>query len=48
MDSEYKLYIADSYVPATLPMERLAAYLAALARLLGVEGTQTIQWRFAR
>jgi hypothetical protein len=37
MDSEYKLYIADSYVPATLPMERLAAYLAALARLLGEE-----------
>lgn len=37
MDREYQLYIADSYTPATLPMQRLAEYMAAFARLLGEE-----------
>lgn len=35
MDAEYQFRIADSYTPATIPMERLAEYMAALARLLG-------------
>lgn len=35
MNGEYRFRIADSYTPATLPMERLARYMAALARLLG-------------
>jgi hypothetical protein len=35
MNSEYLFRIADSYTPATFPMERLAEYIAALARLLG-------------
>ena len=35
MSNEYKFRIADSYTPDTLPMERLAEYMAALARLLG-------------
>jgi hypothetical protein len=35
MDREYRFRIADSYTPATLPMERLAEYMAALAVLLG-------------
>ena len=35
MSNEYKFRIADSYTPDTLPMERLADYMAALARLLG-------------
>jgi len=35
MDSEYRFKIEGSYTPATLPMQRLAAYAAALARLLG-------------
>jgi hypothetical protein len=39
MAGEYQFRIADSYTPATLPMERLAEYMGALAALLG-EGTQ--------
>ena len=35
MDREYKFKIANSYTPQTLPMERLAAYMNAFARLLG-------------
>jgi hypothetical protein len=35
MDTEYRFLIADSYTPATIPMERLAAYIGALAQLLG-------------
>lgn len=35
MDSEYKFRIAESYTPETLPMARLAEYVAALARLFG-------------
>jgi hypothetical protein len=35
MSNEYKFRIADSYTPDTLPMERLAEYMAAFARLLG-------------
>lgn len=35
MNSEYRFQIADSFTPATIPMERLAEYMAALARLLG-------------
>lgn len=35
MNGEYQFRIADGYTPATLPMERLAEYMAALARLLG-------------
>lgn len=31
---EYRLKI-DAYSPQTIPMERLAMYLAALAKLLG-------------
>jgi hypothetical protein len=38
MDTGYSFHISDSYTPATIPMERLAEYMAALARLLG-EGT---------
>ncbi len=33
---EYELWI-DAYSPETIPLERLAAYLAALAKLLGNE-----------
>lgn len=32
---EYRFTIADSITPETLPMERLAEYVAALAKLLG-------------
>jgi hypothetical protein len=35
MDNEYRFRIADSYTPETIPMERLAEYIAALAQLLG-------------
>jgi len=35
MTSEYRFKIDGSYTPATMPMERLAAYLSELARLLG-------------
>jgi hypothetical protein len=37
MDSEYRLRIVDSYTPATLPMKRLAEYVATFAKLLGDE-----------
>ncbi|TAV54929.1 hypothetical protein ELI29_18630 [Rhizobium leguminosarum] len=33
--SEYRFWIANSYTPETLPMDRLAEYMAAYARLLG-------------
>lgn len=33
--SEYRFRIANSYTPETLPMDRLAEYVAAYARLLG-------------
>jgi hypothetical protein len=32
---EYRFTIADSFTPETLPMERLADYIAAFAKLLG-------------
>jgi hypothetical protein len=32
---EYRFTIADSFTPETLPMERLAEYVAAFAKLLG-------------
>src|SRR5262245_47695381 len=35
MDGRYRFRIADTYTPATLPMERLAEYMTALAALLG-------------
>jgi len=35
MSTNYRFRIADSYTPDSLPMERLAEYMAALARLLG-------------
>lgn len=35
MKSEYRFRIADSLTPQTLPMERLAEYMASLAKLLG-------------
>ncbi|MGB3390245.1 MAG: hypothetical protein WBA88_19930, partial [Pseudaminobacter sp.] len=35
MSTNYKFRIADSYTPDTLPMERLAEYMIALAKLLG-------------
>lgn len=35
---EYRFTIADSFTPETLPMERLAEYVAALAKLLGEPG----------
>lgn len=34
-DAIYSFTISDSYTPATIPMERLAEYMAALAKLLG-------------
>jgi hypothetical protein len=37
MDREYRFRIAASYTPSTLPLERLAEYMVALARLLGEE-----------
>ncbi len=33
-DDEYEFWI-DAYTPETIPMERLAKYLAALAKMLG-------------
>ena len=33
-DDEYKFWL-DAYTPATIPMERLAKYMAALAKMLG-------------
>lgn len=35
MSQEYRFRIADSFTPETLPMERLAEYMAELAKLLG-------------
>jgi hypothetical protein len=35
MQGEYRFHIADSFTPETLPMFRLAEYVAPLARLLG-------------
>ncbi|MCH8951114.1 MAG: hypothetical protein IID49_03165 [Proteobacteria bacterium] len=35
MQSEYRLRIAESFSPGTLPMERLAKYVMAFAKLLG-------------
>lgn len=35
MDDTYKFTIDGAYSPATLPMDRLAEYMAALAKLLG-------------
>jgi hypothetical protein len=35
MEREYRFRIVDSFTPQTLPMERLAEYIAALAKLLG-------------
>jgi hypothetical protein len=35
MEREYRFRIADSFTPETLPMERLAEYVAAFAKLLG-------------
>ncbi|URW74843.1 hypothetical protein M9980_09715 [Sphingomonas donggukensis] len=35
MDDTYQFTIDGAYSPATLPMERLAEYMAALAKLLG-------------
>jgi len=35
MSTSYRFRIADSYTPDTLPMERLAEYMAAFAKLLG-------------
>jgi hypothetical protein len=37
MSAEYRFRIAGSYTPATLPMERLAEYMAALSKFLGEE-----------
>lgn len=39
MDSEYSFLISDSYTPRTIPMERLAEYMLALAKLLGEGGS---------
>ena len=35
MERQYRFRIADSFTPQTLPMERLAEYVAAFAKLLG-------------
>lgn len=35
MADQYVFHISDSYTPATIPMERLAEYMSALAKLLG-------------
>lgn len=40
---EYRFSIADSFTPDTLPMERLAEYVAALAKLLGEQ--QNVHFR---
>lgn len=37
-DDEYEFWI-DAYTPETIPMERLAKYLAALAKMLGHGGS---------
>ncbi len=38
-DQEYSFTISDSYTLKTIPMERLAEYMGALARLLGEENS---------
>jgi hypothetical protein len=38
MSAVYRFKIADSYNPATLPMQRLAEYMAEFAKLLGESG----------
>lgn len=35
MTDQYVFHISDSYTPSTMPMERLAEYMVALAKLLG-------------
>lgn len=55
MNGFYSFHIHESYSPATIPMERLAEYMAALARLLGetasvhfdevIEGSTAVQAR---
>ncbi len=35
MDQSYNFTISESYTPRTIPMERLAEYIASFARLLG-------------
>lgn len=40
---EYRFTIADSFTPETLPMERLAEYVSALAKLLGEQGNVHFQ-----
>lgn len=35
MTDQYVFHISDSYTPETIPMERLAEYMGALAKLLG-------------
>jgi len=35
MDGGYSFTISESYTPRTIPMDRLAAYIAGVARLLG-------------
>ncbi|AHE55555.1 hypothetical protein [Sphingomonas sanxanigenens] len=39
MDQGYTFRISDSYTPSTIPMDRLAQYISALARLLGESGS---------
>lgn len=39
MSETYQFTIEGSYSPATLPMERLALYMGALAKLLGEQGS---------
>jgi hypothetical protein len=36
---EYRFHINDSFTPATIPMERLAEYIKALAQLMGETGS---------
>ena len=35
VDQGYSFTISESYTPQTIPLERLAAYIAGVARLLG-------------
>lgn len=35
MDEGYSFTISESYTPSTIPLDRLAAYIAGVARLLG-------------
>jgi hypothetical protein len=43
MKSEYRFRIADRLTPQTLPMERLAEYMAAFAKLLGEQNNVHFQ-----